>query len=160
MFGQPCGVTTLALAAAPLERPVLTNDGYQAYTPFLHHVRSCCRNGHFRLRQRFGGYHRAQPNEEDSYVGWVRFVGEFVLYDDRSAFAGARKEHCVSGALPLDKQKQAAKRFDGKRVKITGTRVSWSQPNPLAVSLNHKRSPITNWCGGEYVLFATDMTIE
>jgi hypothetical protein len=106
------------------------------------------------------GLPAGQSGDADSYVGYVRFVGEFVLYDDRSAFAHFRKEHCVSGALPLDKQREAAKRFDGKRVRVTGTRVPWSLPGPLAVSLNHEGSPITNWCGGQYVLFATDMVIE
>lgn len=102
-----------------------------------------------------------QPDDgDDSYVGYVRFVGEFVLYDNRSAFADFRREHCVSGALPLDKQREAAKRFDGKRVRVTGTRVPWSLPSPLAISLNHEGSPITNWCAGQYVLFATDMVIE
>jgi hypothetical protein len=101
-----------------------------------------------------------QPDGGEPYVGHVRFLGEFVLYDDRSAFADFRREHCVSGALPLDKQREAAKRFDGKRVRVTGTRVPWSLPDPLAVSLNHEGSPITNWCGGQYVLFATEMVIE
>ena len=95
-----------------------------------------------------------------SYVGWVRFVGEFVLYDDRSAFADSRREHCVSGALPLDKQREAAKKFNGKRVRVKAKPVPWSLPDPLAVSLNHEGSPITNWCGGKYILFATDMTPE
>ena len=102
----------------------------------------------------------AQPDEDGSYVGWVRFVGEFVLYDDRSAFAGSRREHCVSGALPREKQGEAGKKFDGKRVRVTGVRVPWSLPDPLAVSLNHEGSPIMNWCGGQYVLFATDMVLE
>lgn len=114
----------------------------------------------FGCADQFTATRAAQPDEDDSYVGWVRFVGEFVLYDDRSAFTGSRREHCVSGALPLNEQGEAAKRFDGKRVRVTATRVPWSLPDPLAVSLNHEGSPITNWCGGEYVLFATDMVLD
>src|SRR5215216_7239190 len=92
-----------------------------------------------------------------TYVGWVRFIGEFVLYDDRSAFENSRMEHCVSGALPLDRQNEAAEKFDGKRVRVKAKPVPWSLPHPLAISLNHEGSPITNWCGGEYILFAIDM---
>ena len=96
----------------------------------------------------------------ESHVGWVRFVGEFVLYDDKSAFEGARRDHCISGALPLEKQQVAAKKMDGRRVKVTGVRITWSLPDPLAVSLNNDGSPITNWCGGNFILFATDMVPE
>ena len=39
------------------------------------------------------------------YVGWVRFVGEFVLYDDREAFLERRRDHCVSGALPFNEHR-------------------------------------------------------
>jgi hypothetical protein len=100
------------------------------------------------------------PEGYRSYVGWVRFVGEFVLYYDRSAFENSRMEHCVSGALPLDRQNEAAEKFDGKRVRVKAKPVPWSLPDPLTLSLNHEGSPITNWCGGEYILFATDITPE
>lgn len=102
----------------------------------------------------------SQPDSDGSYVGWVRFSGEFLLYDNRSAFAGSRREHCVSGALPLEKQREAARKFDGKRVRVTAVRVPWSLPDPLAVSLNNEGSPVTNRCGGQYILFATDMMLE
>lgn len=101
-----------------------------------------------------------QPDGADSYVGWVRFVGEFVLYDDRAAFAASRREHCISGALPLSEQREAAKKFAGKRVRVTGTLVPWSLPDPLTLSLIHEGSPITNWCGGQSILFATKMVVE
>lgn len=101
---------------------------------------------------------RTHPTE--SYVGWVRFVGEFVLYDDRSAFDGSKKEHCISGALPLEKQRTAAETMNGRRVKVTGTHIAWSLPDPLAISLNNNGSPILNWCGGDFVIFATDIVAE
>lgn len=94
------------------------------------------------------------------FVGWVRFVGEFVLYSDRVAFDGFRRERCISGALPLERQRDAAKRLNGKRVRVIAKKVPWALPDPLAVSLNNQGSPITNWCGEKYVLFATDMAIE
>jgi hypothetical protein len=100
--------------------------------------------------------HEIGRGSAESYVGWVRFVGEFVLYDDQSAFESFGKNHCMSGALPLEKQRLAS-RFSGTRVKVTGVRVRWSLPDPSAVSLNNDGSPITNWCGGEFVLFARDM---
>lgn len=96
----------------------------------------------------------------DSQVGWVRFVGEFVLYDDESAFKGSRMDHCMSGALPLEKQLAAAKKMNGRRVRVTGVRIAWSLPDPQALSLNHDGSPIINRCGGDFVLFATDMVPE
>jgi hypothetical protein len=96
----------------------------------------------------------------ESRIGWVRFVGEFALYDSQSAFERSDREHCVSGALPLDEQRLAAKTLDGRRVKVIGARVPWSLPDPLAVSLNNGGSAITNWCGGSFVLFATKMVPE
>jgi len=62
--------------------------------------------------------------------------------------------------LPLNKQRVAEKEMNGRRVRVTGVRVPWSLPDPLAVSLNNDGSPITNWCGGKFVLFATDMKEE
>lgn len=103
---------------------------------------------------------RAQSESDTQHVGWVRFVGEFVLYTDHSAFESSRREHCVSGALPLEKQRDAAKNLDGKKVMVVAKRVPWALPDPLAVSLNNEGSPITNWCGGKYVLFAADMEAE
>ena len=97
---------------------------------------------------------------EGVHVGWVRFVGEFVLYDDREAFLERRRDHCVSGALPLNQHRVAAKKFDGKRVRVTGVSVEWSLPDPMALSVNHKGSPITNWCGGSRVIFGTGMKLE
>lgn len=94
------------------------------------------------------------------YVGWVRFVGEFVLYDDREAFLERRRDHCVSGALPFNEHRVAARTFDGKRVRVTGVAVEWSLPDPMALSLNHKGSPIANWCAGSTVIFGTEMKLE
>jgi hypothetical protein len=111
----------------------------------------CC----YRANQKPSG---TSPTE--SRIGWVRFVGEFALYDSQSAFERSDREHCVSGALPLDEQRLAAKTMDGRRVKVIGARVQWSLPDPLAVSLNNRGSAITNWCGGRFVLFATKMVPE
>ncbi len=94
------------------------------------------------------------------HVGWVRFVGEFVLYDDREAFLERRRDRCVSGALPLNQHRVAEKKFDGKRVRVTGVSVEWSLPDPMALSVNHKGSPITNWCGGSRVIIGTRMELE
>lgn len=102
----------------------------------------------------------SRQESDDQYVGWVRFVGEFVLYTDRVAFEDSRRQDCVSGALPLGKQRDAARKLDGKKVKVVAQRVPWVLPGPLAISLNNDGSPITNWCGGDYVLFATEMVAE
>jgi hypothetical protein len=93
------------------------------------------------------------------YVGWVRFAGEFSLYSDPSAFADSQTTHCVSGALPPDKQKDAAAKLNGKRVRVVAVPVNWSLPNPDAFTMNNAGSPITNWCGDPVVLFASEMTL-
>jgi hypothetical protein len=92
------------------------------------------------------------------YVGWVRFAGEFSLYSDPSSFADSQTTHCVSGALPPDKQKEAAK-LSGKRVRVVAVPVKWSLPNPDTFTMNNEGSPITNWCGDRVVLFASEMTL-
>jgi hypothetical protein len=100
------------------------------------------------------------PDRVDQYVGWVRFVGEFALYSDYGAFENSDRDACVSGSLPLEMQRSAAAALDGKRVRIIAKRVPWVLPGPLAMSLNHQGSPITNWCGKEYVLFATQIIAD
>lgn len=91
------------------------------------------------------------------YVGWVRFAGEFSLYSDPAAFASSQTSHCVSGALPPDKQKEAAAKLSGKRVRVLAVPVTWSLPNPETFTMNNAGSPITNWCGDRVVLFASEM---
>ena len=91
------------------------------------------------------------------YVGWVRFAGEFALYSDPSAFADSQTTHCVSGALPPDKQKDAAAKLSGKRVRVVAVPVKWSLPNSDTFTMSNAGSPITNWCGDSVVLFASEM---
>jgi hypothetical protein len=93
------------------------------------------------------------------YAGWVRFAGEFALYADASAFADSRTTHCLSGALPPGKQKEAAAKFSGKRVVVRAKVVPWSLPDPQQLTLSNEGSPITNWCGGKEVLFASEMKL-
>jgi hypothetical protein len=111
-----------------------------------------------------GGCAMAGPQgageREHVYAGWVRFAGEFALYSDPSAFADSQTAHCLSGALPADKQKEAASKFSGKRVRVTARAVPWSLPNPETFTLNNAGSPITNWCGDRVVLFASQMVLD
>ncbi|HEU4625477.1 MAG TPA: hypothetical protein VFS52_11970 [Steroidobacteraceae bacterium] len=93
------------------------------------------------------------------YVGWVRFAGEFSLYSDPAAFAESQTTHCVSGALPPDKQKEAAAKLSGKRVRVVAVPVTWSLPDPETFTMSNAGSPITNWCGDKIVLFASEMTL-
>jgi len=93
------------------------------------------------------------------YVGWVRFAGEFSLYSDPSAFADSQTTHCVSGALPPEKQKEAAAALNGKRVRVVARPVKWVLPNADTFTLNNAGSPITNWCGDKVVLFASEMKL-
>jgi hypothetical protein len=96
---------------------------------------------------------------ERLYTGWVRFTGEFVLYSNASAFADSRTSHCLSGALSPAKQKDAAARFNGKRVIVRARPVRWALPDPQALMMNNQGTPITNWCGRDEVLFATEMKL-
>ena len=93
------------------------------------------------------------------YSGWVRFAGEFYLYADAKAFAEATNSHCVSGALPPDKQQDAASQFNGKRVRVFAKLVPWSLQGD-AFTMNNQGSPITNWCGDKNVLFATQIVLD
>jgi hypothetical protein len=98
-------------------------------------------------------------NRPRVYVGWVRFAGEFSLYSDPSSFADSQTSHCVSGALPPDKQKEAAAKLSGKRVRVVAVPVKWALPNPDSFTMSNAGSPITNWCGDPVVLFASEMTL-
>jgi hypothetical protein len=99
------------------------------------------------------------PAAEKTYIGWVRFTGEFNLYDDHTSFLNSSRSHCISGALPLDAQRTARQTLDGQRVRVTARSVTWSLPGSLAVSMNNEGAPITNWCLGDQVLFATAMQL-
>jgi hypothetical protein len=105
------------------------------------------------------GAQRGETRER-VYAGWVRFAGEFALYSDPSAFADSQTAHCLSGALPPDKQKEAAAQFSGKRVRVWARPVPWSLPDPDQLTLNNAGSPITNWCGDRVVLFASEMVLD
>ena len=93
------------------------------------------------------------------YAGWVRFAGEFMLYPDAKSFAEGQTMRCISGALPLQKQQEAAAQLSGKRVLVRAKPVPWSLPDN-AFSLSHEGSQITNWCGGKVVLLAVDMIVD
>jgi hypothetical protein len=96
---------------------------------------------------------------ETVYIGWVRFAGEFMLYPDTTTFEAAQTMHCVSGALPPEKQKDA-ERLSGQRVQVRARPVEWSSLPEDALSLDNAGSPITNWCGDRVVLFASDMRLD
>ena len=91
------------------------------------------------------------------YVGWVKFRGEFLLYPDKKAAENGVGRGCLSGTLPLQLELDAAKKYDGTRVKVIAQPILWRLPSPLALSLNHEGAPVTNWCHGDTVLFAKDM---
>jgi hypothetical protein len=105
------------------------------------------------------GMGQRAESRERMYVGWVRFTSEFALYPDEASFSRADTLRCVSGALPPDKHKDIAARLNGKRVKVKARAVPWSLPEG-AMTLNNQGSPITNWCGDQVVLFASDMTLN
>ena len=93
------------------------------------------------------------------YTGYVRFAGEFMLYPDAKSFASGQTLRCVSGALPLEKQKEAASQLSGKRVLVRAKSVAWAPPGE-SYSVNHEGSQITNWCGGRKVLLALEMKVD
>jgi len=98
------------------------------------------------------------PKYPNVYTGFVRFAGEFMLYPDAKSFAAGNTLRCVSGALPLEKQKEAASQFSGKRVLVRAKAVPWSPGE--GYSVNHEGSQITNWCGARTVLLAVEMKVD
>lgn len=101
---------------------------------------------------------QSAPTYPHVYTGFVRFAGEFMLYPDAKSFAAGNPLRCVSGALPLEKQKEAAAEFSGKRVLVRAKAVPWSPGE--GYSVNHEGSQITNWCGARTVLLAVEMKAD
>lgn len=101
---------------------------------------------------------QSAPTYPNVYTGFVRFAGEFMLYPDAKSFAAGNTLRCVSGALPLEKQKEAAAQFSGKRVLVRAKAVPWSPGE--GYSVNHEGSQITNWCGARTVLLAVEMKVD
>jgi hypothetical protein len=101
---------------------------------------------------------QSAPQYPHVFTGYVRFAGEFMLYPDAKSFAAGQPLRCVSGALPLEKQKEAMSEFSGKRVLIRAKAVPWSPGE--GYSVNHEGSQITNWCGARTVLLAVEMKVD
>ncbi len=122
-------------------------------------VRACCAliGASFLTACRVAPLPEKENGRETAYIGWVRFAGEFMLYPDSASLEAAQTMKCVSGALPPGKQKEAAERFAGKRVRVRARTVPWASLPPDAVTMNHEGTPITNWCGDRNVLFASEM---
>lgn len=96
--------------------------------------------------------------------GWIVFHEEFQLYDTYDAMVRGDQDHCISGALPLTKQRAAEKKYRNKqaRVRVRGTLVEWKLPKTpqfpvTGLALMHDGSPILNGCLGRFVLFATSI---
>lgn len=84
-------------------------------------------------------------------------AGEFQLYE--TGMPNIMSEGCISGSLPIDHQKLAAEEYNGSAVIVVGSRVRW--PNdPLLAYLENKGGRVSNECGGQYVIFASNISRE
>ncbi len=89
------------------------------------------------------------------WTGWVKFTGEeFELYADEDQLMQPFARPCLSGALPRDLQRQAARDLGGQEVKVTGTVRPWAAGTP---TMDRAGSTITNSCGGSVVVLAETM---
>lgn len=93
-----------------------------------------------------------------TFTGWVRVSnGEFQLFPQQRQLREPFSRPCVSGALPRNLQRTASD-LSGNMVRFTGQAVNWDA-NKTNSTLNHEGSRITNQCGGDYVIQATDVTV-
>lgn len=91
------------------------------------------------------------------WTGWIRFVGhEFALYDDENALRRPFSQDCVSGVLPLDLQRQAARDLGGLEVVVTGRTAAWSDDLP-GDRLEHEGSILRNECRKGVVILASSV---
>jgi RHS repeat-associated protein len=88
--------------------------------------------------------------------GFAVFYGEFRLYPSEEAFK-ADDLNCISGALPLELQLKASKKYNHKHVQVLGNFVGWPTA-PDLLSLPYEGSEIQNACGQDRVFFAKSMT--
>jgi hypothetical protein len=93
----------------------------------------------------------------ERFVGWVRFYGEFNLYETEKDMREGMNSRCISGSLPLNAQRVAPRRFNGEHVVIYGRRMSCWPRDSLTMELIYKGSHITNECRGDYMIFATSI---
>lgn len=94
----------------------------------------------------------AKPNV---FIGWVRFTGEFMLYETRDAMEEGANVSCISGALPLPAQRDAMHRFNRTHVIIYGHEEPWVRYSRSQVALLNEGAPIENQCSSVFVIFAT-----
>lgn len=102
----------------------------------------------------------AITSESDARVwrGVVVFsAGEFQIYE--TGTPNDVSEGCISGSLPLDLQKRAAEQYNRSAVIIVGRSVPWPT-EPLLAYLEHRGGRVSNECGGDYVIFASEISAQ
>ena len=93
---------------------------------------------------------------DTAFTGWVRFSnGEFQLYGDEDQVRQPFSRPCVSGAASRDGMRQAMGDLGGRKVRITGRTVAWSEA--VNGRIEHAGSDIRNDCGGAFVVLAEDI---
>ena len=99
------------------------------------------------------------PSDVTTFEGWINFSGEeFQLVESQNRYRAGQTRPCVSGALPRDEQRTAAATIGRQKVRITGTRVAWSDGLP-GNRLDHQGSNIRNECGGAFVILGADIAV-
>jgi len=91
------------------------------------------------------------------WEGWVRFSEEeFQLYPREVQVLRPFSRPCLSGALPLNLQRQAVRDLGGQKVRVTGRTTPWTG-REAGNRIDHAGSDITNVCGGQAVILAESM---
>jgi hypothetical protein len=92
------------------------------------------------------------PTGSEAMVGWIQFRGEFLLYPRQEDVGRTLDGSCISGTFArTDDFRTAARRFEGKRVRIVGRSI----PADAYFSDSGAGQRIENYCGSNQLLIAT-----
>ena len=98
----------------------------------------------------------SESPKSEKFSGWVRFAGEFELYDTEADMKAEKPGACMSGVLPLALQRAASNKFNFSHVSVWGFRVPrWH--DPTIMYLDNEGATIVNRCDGDFVIFANRM---
>jgi hypothetical protein len=98
---------------------------------------------------------QAPPAGGEEIVGWINFRGEFLLYPRQEDIGRTLDESCTSGTFArIADFKAAARRFEGKRVRLTGRLL----PADSYFNDSGLGQRIENYCGSRQVLIATGIS--
>ena len=97
-----------------------------------------------------------QHSSPNTFDGWITFAGEFQLYPKQEDVGRQYDRTCISGYFATKRQQiGAARAYDGKHVRVTGTLIPVAQ----YWSRTEVGSPVENYCDSASILVARSITI-